>query len=649
MTSYSYIAGLALVLSIPAAALQRTETLAVGKAPVHVATDPSSGRVFVANAGGARGEGGSITVLERDGRAITLATASAPSQLAVSSRQRRAIALHPGANHASVIDVDTLEVKTAITGINPVRVVIAEATARAYVVSRGSPGGTGSITEIDLRSSLARTYALGDIAPESAVVNASGSAVAVIGTRAERGAEWAPGYLQVFDTASRSLRGEALPLGRMPRHVLITAAGDELYVVAHVDQQRPDLPAADDRRQSVVPALFVIDGMTLRLRRTIALPDTRDLDRLGPLFIGRAALDAESGQLYLLDSSNERLLVVNPASAEVTVVELEAPGLALAVNPVARQVVVSFAGSGLAGVFSMAGERLDTVPTSRAAQPGEAAALYHVAVDPQSGDAYVTNGHGASITALRRPTGDSQRVDFTDLWVNPGQPGWGVFLDHQGASLFATLFTHDAGGNPAWLFMSNGTRQPDGSFAGDLHRTRGPIDQALKNVAAVGTMRFEPGLGDEARLVYYVDGGLFTRTVKRFRLDPKAARECRWTVDAKESAAEHANFTALWSNPADPGWGLAISHQGEAAFGVLFTYDAQNRPTWAVMSNGKRNAQGGFTGDVYRAVKDRIEVAGQMSLAFAGSDHGVLRYRIGGLDFKGPIIRQTFSRLTPRC
>lgn len=649
MSAYRHIAALTLALSIPALALQRTETLAVGKAPVHVATDAMTGRVFVANAGGPRGEGSSITVLERDGRATTLATAAAPAQIAVSTRHRRAIAVHPGASYATVMDVDTLEAKGAITGINPIRTVIAEATGRAYVVARGPAPGAGSVTEIDLRSGFARTYALGDLTPESAAVNNSGTSLVVVGTRAERHGEWAHGYLQVFDTGSRTLRGAAVPVGRMPRHVLIAPAGEDIYIVGHVDHLRAELPAGDPRRQSVTPALFVLDGQDLALRRTIALPDTRDLDRLGPLFIGRTALDSPTGNLYVLDISNERLLVVNVASSEVTTVELEAPGLALAVNPVARNVVVSFAGTGVAGIFSMAGERLDTVPTAKATQPGEQAALYHVAVDGQSGDAYVTNGHGASITTLRRPGMESRRVDYTDLWSNPSQPGWGVFLDQQGATLFATLFTHDTAGNPSWLFMSNGTRQADGSFAGDLHRTRGPLGQSVKNVVAVGTMRFEPGEGDEGRLVYYMDGGLFTRTVRRFRLDPKTSRQCRWEVDAKESDAEHANFTALWSNPADPGWGLAIAHQGDSAFGVLFTYDAQNRPTWAVMSNGKRNAQGGFSGDVYRAAKGRIEVAGQMSLAFAASDHGVLRYRIGGLDFKGPIIRQTFSRLTPRC
>src|SRR5436190_11604668 len=94
MTPYSHIlASLVLAASIPALALQRTETLAVGKTPVHVATDAVSGRVFVSNAGGPRGEGSSITVLERDGRATTLAIPATPGQIAVSARHRRAIAL----------------------------------------------------------------------------------------------------------------------------------------------------------------------------------------------------------------------------------------------------------------------------------------------------------------------------------------------------------------------------------------------------------------------------------------------------------------------------------------------------------------------------------------------------------------------------
>jgi hypothetical protein len=165
----------------------------------------------------------------------------------------------------------------------------------------------------------------------------------------------------------------------------------------------------------------------------------------------------------------------------------------------------------------------------------------------------------------------------------------------------------------------------------------------------VGSLRFEPAPGgNHATLVYYVDGGLHTRTVQRFRLGD-APRTCRWSVDAHKVPRGSANFTALWSNPADPGWGLAVSHQGERAFAMLFTYDEQNRATWTVMSSGKLDDEGAFVGDVYRAAGEKIESVGRMALSFSSADRGVLRYRLDDLDFRGPIIRQSFSRLTSHC
>ena len=38
-----------------------------------------------------------------------------------------------------------------------------------------------------------------------------------------------------------------------------------------------------------------------------------------------------------------------------------------------------------------------------------------------------------------------------------------------------------------------------------------------------------------------------------------------------------ANYTALWWNPAESGWGVNFNHQGNILFGTLFTYDAAAR------------------------------------------------------------------------
>jgi len=43
--------------------------------------------------------------------------------------------------------------------------------------------------------------------------------------------------------------------------------------------------------------------------------------------------------------------------------------------------------------------------------------------------------------------------------------------------------------------------------------------------------------------------------------------------------------TGLWYDPAESGWGLSISQQGDKLFAVLFVYDPANRPVWYVASD----------------------------------------------------------------
>jgi hypothetical protein len=591
----------AFALSLLISAQPRAELLPMGKGAVNAAVDAASGRLFIAHGAG-RSDSSSVSVVDAGGRVTPIVHGPGAAYIAVSARHRRAIAVHPSSNEATVINVDTLQSRAVLTGIAPSRVLVAESRGFAYVIGRGSPGASGSVTEIDLRSGLARTFALPVPAPEDAALDATGTRLFVIGAIPQAGAS-SVGVMLSFDLIAKSVLAVSHEIGRSPRRLLASGTFDEMYVLSQFER------GGETRR-----VLYVMGNEGLVMRRVMVLPPA--------LEGGPAEIDPQTNRLYLLDVAEGRLTIVDPTWADVRTVALEARGAGLAVNEAARRVIVSLDSSRQAGVFSMSGERLDTVAI----------------------------GHVGPVPVLRLPADTAPvPVDFTDLWFDPKQPGWGVFLDQQGATVFATLFTHDPAGHPTWLFMSNGARQSDGSFSGDLHRTRGPLAEALKNVAAVGSLRFEPAPdADRATLVYYVDGGLHTRTVQRFRMGD-APRTCRWAVDAHKVPRKSANFTALWSNPADPGWGLAVSHQGERAFAMLFTYDEQNRPTWAVMSSGKLDDEGAFVGDVYRAVGEKIEAAGRMALSFSSADRGVLRYRLDDLDFRGPVIRQSFSRLTSHC
>jgi hypothetical protein len=249
------------------------------------------------------------------------------------------------------------------------------------------------------------------------------------------------------------------------------------------------------------------------------------------------------------------------------------------------------------------------------------------------------------VASLARPIA---AVNLTDVWHDPKQPGWGVFIDHQGDNMFGALFTHDASGDPVWFVMSDGTRQPDGAFMGELYRSNGPMAEGRVDAQAIGMMRFEPGDGNAGTLTYIVGGVSYTKSVERFRFS-SALRECRWSSDPLKATLERANFTSLWWSPAKPGWGLALSQQGENTFGVLFIYDQLNRPSWVVMASGVQKSLGAFGGPLYRAGRGLIQEVGSLSLKFSTASDGVIKYRVDGADYEDKITRQTFSPLRAQC
>jgi len=170
----------------------------------------------------------------------------------------------------------------------------------------------------------------------------------------------------------------------------------------------------------------------------------------------------------------------------------------------------------------------------------------------------------------------------------------------------------------------------------------------VAGVAPAGFMRLVPG-ADGLTLTYVADGSSVTRKLQRFAFDATAVRACRWTATPEATTLAQANFTALWSNPVDPGWGVAISHRRQSLFAVLFTYDEQARPAWMVMSNGRQQATGQFAGDLYKIARGRIQGLGAMTLRFTAADEGTVTYRMDGTEFRAPLLKQRFAPLVSRC
>ena len=103
-------------------------------------------------------------------------------------------------------------------------------------------------------------------------------------------------------------------------------------------------------------------------------------------------------------------------------------------------------------------------------------------------------------------------TNFQDLWWKfpaTSESGWGINLNHEGDTIFATWFTYGHDGDPLWLVVTAPKTAP-GVFSGDLFRTTGPpfsampFNPALVIPTKVGVATFTFADGNNATFAYTV-------------------------------------------------------------------------------------------------------------------------------------------------
>jgi hypothetical protein len=119
------------------------------------------------------------------------------------------------------------------------------------------------------------------------------------------------------------------------------------------------------------------------------------------------------------------------------------------------------------------------------------------------------------------------KVDWTDLWWTPAEPGWGVNLVQSDTFVFATFFVYGPSGQPTWYTAQMTWDQPQLAFVGPLYTTTGtgltsPWVPGNFSARQVGTATFRPTQGGisvsyRGTLTYtFADSGLtFTKSIER--------------------------------------------------------------------------------------------------------------------------------------
>jgi hypothetical protein len=263
-----------------------------------------------------------------------------------------------------------------------------------------------------------------------------------------------------------------------------------------------------------------------------------------------------------------------------------------------------------------------------------------------------------------RMRADNVDTNYTALWINPAEAGWGFNISHQGNTLFGTLYTYDLSGNPAWYSMSNGVKQSDGSYAGDLVASAGPaFNTSPWNPNAVsrtfvGSMRASFTDATHGTLTYSINGSQVTKSIQPF--DFAGLPPCTWSASNR---SQSNNFQDLWwGGVTESGWGVNLAHQGGIIFATLFTYDAQGRPLWLSMSEGRRTTDDNYSGALYRSVGPAFNAnpftpitaanltqVGTMSFSFTNGDAGTMTFTVNGSTVTKSISRFEFGAIKPSC
>jgi len=112
-------------------------------------------------------------------------------------------------------------------------------------------------------------------------------------------------------------------------------------------------------------------------------------------------------------------------------------------------------------------------------------------------------------------------ADYTDLWWNPNESGWGLNLtQHPSNVVFGVWYTYEADGTRTWYVMPNGTWTTASTYTGPLYATTGPSFVGTFNPAnvhsrQVGSATLAFTSTSTANFAYSVDGVSGAKSIQR--------------------------------------------------------------------------------------------------------------------------------------
>ena len=217
-------------------------------------------------------------------------------------------------------------------------------------------------------------------------------------------------------------------------------------------------------------------------------------------------------------------------------------------------------------------------------------------------------------------------------WWNPARAGSGFEFFNVGDQAMVIWYTYEENGHPVW-YTAQGSVATMASTQWPLLRHRWQ-DGRRATPTQVGWLRVSPTSAESATVAFDIRGAQGTWTIQPF---------------IQSGVTNEVDRTGSWFDPANPGWGLTLTEQGDVLGGVLFTYDAAGAPTWAAGFGRERDAaelfafEGACPSCAYRASTSRS--VGRVGFEFRGDHQATLRVGLtmplaAGLKVDGATLAQ---------
>lgn len=149
-------------------------------------------------------------------------------------------------------------------------------------------------------------------------------------------------------------------------------------------------------------------------------------------------------------------------------------------------------------------------------------------------------------------------------WFNPDASGRGINIGIFNNRLQVLWFTYDEQGQPIWYTSAGLLEGFD--YSAELLKTRLSSDGEF-SFEVVGQLDLTFANEREAQLTWQLGELSGTEPIS-------------WLQASGEP--DIADYTGMWSRPDTPGWGVAVSTNGDVSFAIPFIYDDAGEPRWSI-------------------------------------------------------------------